>query len=363
MFGRAWKIGSIGGVAIRVDSSWSIIAILITYSLDVRFTDAGVPGAKAFALAFLASVLFFASVLIHELAHAGMARMRGIPVQGIVLYLFGGATSARVEEKGPGAEFLVTVVGPASSLALGGIFWELARAFDDPLSLAFDYVAGVNIVLGLFNLVPGFPLDGGRILRAGIWRVTGSLERATAIAAGVGMVIGLALVAIGIIQAIATGFFFSLWLSMIGWIVFQAARGAVRYQRSSRALSSGVVADAMRAPPLAVPAEISLSQSLDSYLRGREEEVFPVVDDGRVVGVLTFEAARGVGQHDPLRPVRDAMLPVTNALVVGPGEGLDAVAERLDGGEAMVVEDGRLVGTISSSDLHRWLAGHRNFTT
>ena len=140
----------------------------------------------------LAAALFFGSVLGHELAHAGMARARGIPVMGITLFLYGGATSARVEEKGPGSEFLVTVVGPGTSFALAAIFWVLGRHTGRPFDAAFQDLARVNAILAVFNLVPGFPLDGGRILRSIIWKVTGSLDRATQVAAICGQVVGAA---------------------------------------------------------------------------------------------------------------------------------------------------------------------------
>jgi Zn-dependent protease/CBS domain-containing protein len=364
VFGRAWRIGSIGGVDIRVDSSWVVIAALITYSEWVRFTDAGfgLSHGTALGVAIFAAGLFFGSVLAHELAHAGMARARGIQVMGITLFLYGGATSARVEEKGPGSEFLVTVVGPGTSFALAAIFWVLGRHTGRPFDAAFQDLARVNAILAVFNLVPGFPLDGGRILRSIIWKVTGSLDRATQIAAICGQVVGAGLIAAGLVQFASGSNPFALWLAFIGFFLLQAARGSARFQRVRQALAGGTVAQAMRPPPLAIPAQMSLSQAFDMYLRGRETELFPVVDGDRVVGMLSFDAARTVGQHDPLRPVRDAMLPLDESLIVRSDERLDVVSDRLTGHEAMVADDGRLVGTISTADLNRWLAGHRNFT-
>jgi Zn-dependent protease len=363
VFGRAWRIGSIGGIDIRVDSSWAIIALLIAYSEWIRFTDPGFDLARgtAFAVAILSTALFFGSVFAHELAHAGTARARGVPVSGITLYLFGGATSARVEDKGPGAEFLVTAAGPATTFALAAVFWALGQASGRPLDAAFGDLARVNVILGVFNLIPGFPLDGGRILRSGIWKATGSIDRATTIAGACGQVVGVLLIVAGVVQFASTNNAFALWLSFIGWFLLRAARGSVRYQQLRRRLAGGTVAEAMRPPPLAIPAEMSLSQALDLFLRGREDELFPVIDDSRVAGLLSFDAARHVGQHDPLRPVRDAMLPMKDGLAVGVDDRLDAVADRLAMHEAMVLDDGRLVGTISTRDLDRWLGGHRNF--
>jgi Zn-dependent protease len=358
VFGRAWRIGSIGGVAIRIDSSWALIVILVTYSLWLQFTSFGygLSDTSAFLMALLASALFFGSVLIHELAHAGMAKARGIHVSGITLFLFGGATSARMEDKGPFDEFLVTAVGPGSSFALAGIFLALSHGVGRPLSISLDYAARINFILAVFNLVPGFPLDGGRILRSAIWRATGNLDRATRIAAGAGQIVGMLFIAGGIAEAVTGGTPEALWLAMIGFFLLQAARSAVAYQRSQRALSQGFVREVMGPPPPAIPAAMSLSQSLDSYLRGHEDESFPVIDDDRVVGLLTFDAARALGQVDPLRPVRDAMLPLTGVATVRVGDRLDGISDRLGPTEVMVLdEEGRLVGTISPAHLSRWL--------
>jgi Zn-dependent protease len=358
VFGRAWKIGSVGGVAIRVDSSWAFIAILITYSEYVRFTDPGyhLSSGPAFAVAVFAAFLFFSSILLHELAHAGMARARGIAVSGITLYLFGGATSAKIEDKGPFDEFLVTAVGPGTSFGLSVAFWALSHSVGRPLDVAFHDLSSINFILAVFNLIPGFPLDGGRILRSGLWRATGNLERATRIAARVGVVVGGGLILAGIVEFAQTSNAFSLWLSFIGWFLIQAARGSVQQQRLRRALAGAMVRQAMRPPPRAIPADTTLSASLDGYLRGHEQEGFPVVEGDRVLGVLTFESAAVVGREDPLRPARDAMAPLSEVMTVRADEALDEIADRLAGRAALVLDgEGRLVGSIQATDVDRWL--------
>ena len=360
MFGRAWRIGSIGGIAIRVDSSWAIMAVLVTYSLFLRFTFQyrELENLPAFGLAVFAAILFFGSVLGHELAHAGMARARGIAVSGITLFLFGGATSARVEDRGPGDEFLITAVGPGSSLALAGGFWALAAALDSVggrLDEALRYVAGVNLILAGFNLVPGFPLDGGRILRSAIWKITGSLEKATRVAGWSGQIVGALLIATGIAAAVRDDLPLAIWLAFIGWFLLRAARSAVYQLQLRRFLAEGQVGEAMSPPPPAVPAELSLSDSLDRYLAGNERAQFPVVDGERLVGVLTFDSARRIGRDDPLRSVRDAMVPLSKVTTVDADESLDRVIEQLsDGASALVVRAGQLVGSISGADVSRW---------
>lgn len=350
-----------GGISVRVDASWAIGVFLVTYSLWIRFTEIyrQLASGAALALAVLASVLFFGSVLVHELAHAGMARARGIAVSGITLFLFGGATGARLEDRGPGDEFVVTVVGPGASLALAGVFWGVAQTgavLSEPVAGAFGYVGWVNLLLAAFNVVPGFPLDGGRMLRAVLWRFMGSAEQATRIAASVGQAVGLLLIAAGVWLLTQEQTFSAIWMAAIGWMLYTAARGATRESGVRRALAEGTAGQAMGPPPATIPAGISLSESL-SALMGNEHETFPVVEGDLVVGLLTFAAARRIGRRDPLRPVREAMLPLSEAVVADPDEPLDRVTERLGSRRgALVLRDGRLVGSITRRDLVRWLS-------
>jgi len=359
VFGRAWKIGSIGGIDIRVDTSWLILAVLIVYSGWVQFNSfADMGSGEALGLAVIWAVLLFASVLVHELAHALVARSRGLEVLGITLFLFGGATSTRLD-RGPGDEFLVTVVGPLTSAVFGVLLWVLPAAtgiLGTPFGDMVRRTGWWNLILAGFNLLPGFPLDGGRVLRSIVWRVTGDPDRATEIAARVGQVVAAGMIAVGLVLALRNELFAGVWLVILASMLFQGARAAAGQPRVRRALAGGTVGDAMGPPPDLVPAGITLSEVLDRYLRGHEDESFPVVEDGRLVGLLTFQSASRVGRDDPLRPVRDAMLPVPETRITRPDERLDALLERIgDGRDAVVIEDGRVVGSISIADMNRWL--------
>ncbi len=363
MFGRSWKIATVGGIAIRVDASWAFIALFITYSFWYRF-DTQAPyqhlgrGAML-GLAVFAAALFFGSVLAHELAHAGTARARGIPVSGITLWLFGGATSARIEDKGPLDEFLVTAAGPATSFALAALFWGLSKkgsVISPSVAGALGDLGFINFVLGVFNLVPGFPLDGGRLLRSVVWRITGNLDRATGVAGWTGSVVAVGLIATGLLQAARQDFGGGLWFAFIGWFLLQAAQASLRQRRVRRVLAAGTAAEAMSSPPQAIPAGMALSEALFTYLSGHEDESFPVVEDGRVVGMLSFASARRIGRRDPMRPARDAAIPLGDATAVDWTDRLDRVAEVVGGGESVIVlRGGELVGAITPSDLGRWL--------
>jgi len=361
----SWRIGRIGGVDIRVDPSWAFIAILLTFTLWQQFSDQirfpGMRSGLALGLAILTAGLVFGSILLHELAHAGMSKARQIPVSGITLYLFGGATHAKVEARRPVDEFLVTVVGPGTTLALGGLFLALhalTRSWlDHPVRAIFGYLALVNIIMGGFNLLPGFPLDGGRLLRSGLWRATGSLSRATRIAARVGQIVGLAIVATGILITIRTNEVLAgAWPVLIGWFLYRAASATLADAGRRRLLESVTVGDVMAAPPPTVDASLPVGVVTDGDLEGHEGEAFPVVRDQHVVGFVSLRTTRGVA---PDRTVQEAMVGGQGVLEAAPEESMVSVIERageVRGRTILVVEGGRLVGVIEPEDLARFLA-------
>lgn len=358
-----WRLVRIGGIDVRVDPSWAFIAILLTYNLWITFSDRGrfpgVSGGEAFGVAVATAALFFASVLGHELAHAGIARLRDIPVAGITLWLFGGATEARLDSRGPGDEFLVAVVGPVASLAIGGLFLLAHGLTQDKLTgpphSMLGYLGVVNVTLGIFNLLPGFPLDGGRVLRSVLWRVTGSLSLATRVAARIGQIMGVALIGFGVFVAMRRGDIVALWPAVIGWFLYRVASDALRDRTDNRNLASVTVGEVMSAPPPTVPADLPVEAAVQRYLIGHEREAFPVVDGGRVVGFVSLSTIKGVGLD---RPVRDAMVGTRGTVEAGPGEPLDQVADRMGGAAsrtALVIDGGRLVGVIEPEDIERYL--------
>src|SRR5215207_6069911 len=268
MFGTSWRVGRVAGIEVRVDSSWAVIALLITFSMYLRASVLypELSGGGAVGLGIGATVLFFGSVLVHELAHALVAQARGIRVQDITLFLFGGATRARVESRGPGDEFLIALVGPLTSGLLAGLFGILAGLGRDmlsaPLTGTLGYLAWTNLVLAAFNLVPGFPLDGGRLLRAAIWKATGSLGR--------------------------------------------AARSSYQ-ELQLQQLLRGVEAEEVMARDLVrIPPELSLQDAVDDYFMRYDHGAFPVEEQGRTIGLLTLRGVRRVPRDQwPTARVRD----------------------------------------------------------
>ena len=365
MFGSSWRVGRVAGIEVRVDTSWAVIALLITYSMYLRLSMLypELSGGGAVALAILSAVLFFGSVLVHELAHAVVSQARGIRVQDITLFLFGGATRARVESRGPGDEFLIALVGPLTSGILAGLFGIVAglggEVLSRPLAGTLGYLAWTNLLLAAFNLVPGFPLDGGRLLRSAIWKATGSLGRATRIASVAGQGVGWLLVAAGVAFLLAGDLAGGIWFAFIGWFLVQAARSSYQDLQLQQLLRGVEAEDVMAADLVRIPPELSLQDAVDDYFMRYDHSAFPVEEQGRTIGLLTLRGVRRVPREQwPTHRVRDHMVPLGDQVVVAPDARMDGVLGKLQDGEAnrvLVAQDGEVVGIITPSDLTRWL--------
>jgi Zn-dependent protease/CBS domain-containing protein len=364
VFGASWRLGRIAGIEVRVDASWVVIALLITYSLYLQFTQAfpALSQPEAVVMAVVFSLLFFGSVLIHEMAHAVTARRRGIAVRGITLFLFGGATHAKVESKGPADEFVISVVGPLTSLVLGAAFFGLGLAIRDvntPWAGGLLRLGLINGILAVFNMLPGFPLDGGRVLRSIVWRVTGNIVRATRVASIAGQVVGYLLIAAGVFF-LAQGITVSaIWFAAIGWFLAQAARASYD-EVQIRGLLSSVEAEDIMSPDLVrVPGKLTLREAVNDYFMRYDHGAFPVGEGERTDGLITIRAVRRVPQEEwDTRRVREVMDAVDEHLTVPRDARMDRVLAKLQDGErkrVLVMSNGEVVGIITPSDIARWL--------
>jgi Zn-dependent protease/predicted transcriptional regulator len=369
VFGNSWRLGRIAGIEVRVDTSWVVIALLVTYSLYLQFSEAfrNISVATAVLLAALFAILFFASVLAHEMAHAVTARRRGIPVRGITLFLFGGATHAKVESRGPGEELVISVVGPVTSLVLGGLFLLLGIAADGvvsrPVAEGLQYLGVINLSLAVFNMLPGFPLDGGRVLRSIVWRATGSLSRATRVASIVGQVVGYLIVGVGVLFLTQGALFSAIWLASIGWFLAQAARSSYEELQIRRMLESVDAEDLMTPNLVSVPPDLTLRQAVDDYFMRYDHGAFPVEEDGHTLGLLTLRNVKRIPQEEwTARLVRDNMEPIGQQCSVDAAARMDRVLARIQEGgtgRCLVLRDGEVVGIITPSDIARWLERRR----
>jgi Zn-dependent protease/CBS domain-containing protein len=359
--GRAYKIATIGGIPVRVDSSWIFIALFVVYSLVVQYTNGyGMQQSTALPLALFTAFLFFGSILGHELSHALVARLRNVEVSSITLYFFGGATATKLDKQ-PGDQFLISAAGPGASLLIGAVFWLISRETAGSLiAISFGYVGWINLVLAVFNVVPGYPLDGGQMLRAAVWRISGNEILATKVATVGGYIVGGGLLLLGGLALYRGDVGGGIWIGFIGWFLIQNAQAATRRTTLQTALQGATVQQAMGAPPATIPAEMPLSQVLETYLRGHEHEAFPVVENGALVGLMTFDAASRVGQVNPFAPAREAMIPLQEVTTVAADSPLQEALQRLGGnGAALVLRDGALVGALTAGDVNRWANAHR----
>lgn len=360
---------SLGRVAgINVGINWSVLAIflLITFGLaagrfPLLYPDLGTGVYVAAGLA--AGVIFFLSLLAHEVAHAVVAQRNGVEVDGITLWLFGGVARLSGEAADPGAELRISGVGPLVSLVLAGVFFAVAVAVGAAelpgiLVGIFAWLAVINVVLAIFNLVPAAPLDGGRILRAVLWQHRNDRVSASITAARAGRAFGWFLVLLGLAQLLLFAGFGGIWFMLIGWFLTTAAAAEEQHAKVSGALSDVRVRDVMSADPTVAPRSLSVDQFLEDYVFPHRFSTFPLTEDGgRPAGLVTLNRVKAVSaDRRASTPIHEVACPVDDVPQVGPDEPLADLLPRMWGcadGRVLVVEDGRIVGLVSPTDVLR----------
>ncbi|CAN5587200.1 site-2 protease family protein [soil metagenome] len=366
MLHNSVRLFTVRGIEVGVHFSWLIIFGLLTWSLAIfGFPQFGfaLSELEYWLLAAIASVLLFVSVLIHELAHSFMAQARGLAAKSITLFIFGGVSNLGGEAKKPSTEFLVAIVGPLTSFALAvpaALVW-LATWPDQPhIGLVAGYLAFINVLLGAFNLIPGFPLDGGRVLRAILWTATGSVRRATEGAAVVGKLVAWGLFAFGFFQILAFGNLFGgIWMSAIAWFLHNAASVSVQQVVFETRLRQVRVRDITRPDDSTVPPGLSITELIEDYLLPRNRRAMPVSDNGRLVGMITVSdlrrvpaEARGQARVADVMGGRDGLVTVDAGMRVQ--EAVELLAEH-EFEQLPVLEDGRLLGMVTRADVMRQL--------
>jgi Zn-dependent protease/CBS domain-containing protein len=364
--GQTFSLGRISGIRIGVNWSVLVIVALLAYGLAAGQFRAAAPGrpvAEYVAAAVVTAVAYLGSLLAHELAHSLVARRNGLGVEGITLWLLGGVSRLQGEVPDPGAEVRVAGVGPLVSAVLGGAFWLLAWLLHGlgvrgVVVAALAWLGGINIVLAVFNVIPAAPLDGGRLLRAVLWRVTGNRLRAAVWAARSGQVFGWALVVVGAFLVLARRDYSWLWFILLGWFLIGAATAESQQAMLQSRLRTVAVGQIMTPDPVTVPASATVAQFLDDHLPYRHS-AFPVVADGQVVGLVTLNRINQVpagarGQTT----LQDVACPLSEVARATPDEPVADVLPRLNAcseGRALVFADGHLVGIVSPADMSRTL--------
>ncbi|HJS67115.1 MAG TPA: site-2 protease family protein [Nitrospiraceae bacterium] len=368
MIGQSLRITTIRGIEVGLHYSWFIIFFLITFSLTTRFASEHPhwTTVEHYTVAIATSLLFFASIFLHELAHSFVALAKGIHVRSITLFAFGGVAQIGREPDRPLTEFQIAIAGPIASALLAVGFWFVSSLAGDQfehVAALGGWLASINLMLAVFNLVPGFPLDGGRILRAILWHVTGSFAKATRTAARSGQIIGYGLIVGGIWTGLVTGNWFSgLWLAFIGWFLRNAAQESV-LQMSVRSALGGLVAeDIMARDCPTVPSQLSLADLVQEHILRMGRRCFLVSQNGRLEGLITLHQVKAIPQerwNDSV--VAEAMTPIDRLHAVAPETPITEVLrvmEQRDVNQVPVTQDGRLLGMITRDHLLRVLSAN-----
>ncbi len=361
----ALNLGKVFGIQLRLHYSWFVIFVLVTVSLVFPAWSQW----SYWVMGIATSLLFFSSVVAHELAHSLVGKANGIPITSITLFIFGGIAQMTREAARPGAEFKMAAAGPACSLAIGGLFFLILSLVPDvtgPVATMLQWLAYINFALAAFNLIPGFPLDGGRVFRAILWRATGNYTRSTRIATRMGQVVGYLFILGGILiiffQPFGLSWFSGLWLAFIGWFLGNAASASYRQNQWREALHEVSVAQVMTSDAPVVPSDITVNRLVQGHVFPGGHQYFMVVDEDRLKGVLTLHSIKSVPQqYWEVTQAKDIMTPVDKLKTAHLDQDVLSVLEQMNESnvnQIPVVNEGRVVGLIARDNLIRFLRTH-----
>lgn len=362
---NALSLGRIFGVELKLDYSWFIVFALVVWSLTGYYfpmTHPGWPTAVYWVIGAITAVLFFASVVAHELAHSFVSQAQGVPVRDITLFIFGGAAQISEEPKSARDEFLMAVVGPVTSLVIAALFsllWWVSRPISEPLHALAGWMAWINVALALFNLIPGFPLDGGRIFRALVWAITGNLRQATQIATGLGRVVAYGFIFWGVWQIFGGNWTSGLWIAFIGWFLENAATASYRRVALQEMLAGHTAREVMMTDCPHIPPGLTLDVLVDQVVLPSGRRCFPVMEGDDVHGLLTLHLIKKVPREQwATTRVEDVMIPRDELKTVKPDDELTLVFDRMaaeDVNQFPVMENGRLLGMVTRGNVLAFL--------
>ncbi len=359
--GNSFQIGKIFGISIRIDYTWFVVFALVSFSLGAHHFPTSYPGWSPvlhWSMGIITALAVFGSVLVHELAHSLVSRARGVPVHGITLFIFGGVSQLSDEPKSPGGEFWMALAGPATSIVIGVVamlIYVATGSAGTPLAAFAQTLAYVNIVVAVFNLVPGFPLDGGRIFRAIVWRITGNLRKSTRAASIVGRIVAYLLILLGIRILFSGNLISGIWMVFIGWFLEKAASSSYRQLVMREMLQDVKVSDVMVSDCLQLSKDLTIRELVDEYMLRTTYRCFPVVDGTRVLGVIDLRGIKDIPRErwNTMR-VAEAMIPFDELKSVHTDDELYTVMQqmaeqRVD--QIPVVESGQLMGVVTRDNL------------
>ena len=361
--GASLKLFEVFGFPVRVHASWLIIFLLLAWSLATGWFPAQYPDLTPgtyWAMGLVGSFGLFVSILLHELSHAVLAQRYGLPIRGITLFLFGGVAEMGDEPADPRSELIIAGAGPLASLVIAGIFWGLTwvgltTSWPVVVTSVTGYLAFLNVVLAVFNLLPAFPLDGGRVFRALLWAWKGSYREATRIAAAWGAASGAILIALGVFWFLSGALVTGVWFALIGMFLRNAAQMGYRQVVLQRLLEGEPVHRFAQTPAVTVTSDTTVEELVERYVYRHHFNAYPVVDQGVLLGIVTLAQVKGVPRTEWSRSrVADVLVPVSAENTVGPEDDAMEALKRMGQAGAsrlMVVKNGSLVGILSLTDL------------
>jgi len=360
---KSFKLATVFNIPIEVNYSWFIILGLIIFTLGsgyFPYINPGLDSSIYWLLASISALLLFASLLAHELSHAIVARRNNIPIHGITLFVFGGVAQMDAEPSSPIIEFKMAIAGPIMSFTLALLFFALSQLLftlgtSGPIISLLYYLFMINIVVGVFNMIPGFPLDGGRVLRALLWHVFKDIKKATAIASNLGKLFAFILMAFGIFNIISGALVSGIWLIFVGLFLQEAAEVSYRQIIMKKMLAGVGIKSLMTRDVITVPTTINLDELVNSYFFKYRHASFPVMEDDLILGLVTFHDLKEIPRQEwPTRNVKEIMLPLSELLVINQNaDAMDALAKMAQNGigRLLVIENTKLIGIISQKDI------------
>lgn len=367
MFGLpSLRLGRPFGIPLEIDASWLLVFFLVASSLTMSYLPEALPEESSVlyvALGVLTALAFFGSLVLHELAHSLVARAGGLKVTRVTLFALGGVSQMEDEPRSPGHEFLLAAAGPGTSVLiglslLGATVALIALDVAPVVWVPLEYLGVINLSLAAFNLLPGFPLDGGRVLRALLWALTGDMLKATRWASRSGQAIGVTLIAVAVI-GVLLGTFDFVWLAVMGWFLSNMSASAYQQQLLRSTLAAVPLRQIMSSPAQLAPADATLEEMAHSYFLGGRHTRYPVVENGRVIGLIDLARVNDIPRDQwPGTLVRDVAAADLASIVGSPGDSVDSVLSRLEPGgpgAILVVEDRRLAGIVTRADVIRFI--------
>jgi Zn-dependent protease/predicted transcriptional regulator len=368
MFGKKIKLFKLFGFEVSIHVSWLIIAFLITWSLaEGLFPNyyKDLSSAMYWLMGFLGAIGLFASIIFHELWHSLVARKFGLPMRGITLFIFGGVAEMEEEPPSAKAEFSMAIAGPVTSIIIGLVFYGIytlgARLGWPELAVGvLSYLGFINLILAGFNLIPAFPLDGGRVLRSALWKWKDNLRWATRVSSQIGSGFGVLLIVMGIFSFIRGNFIGGIWWALIGMFLRNASQMSYQRLMMQRAFEGEPVRRFMKPDPVTVPVSISLRQLVDDYIYKYHFKMFPIMDNGKLSGCITTREVKEVPQSEwDQHTVGEVSKPCSSENTISPdADAMDALStmNRTRNSRLMVVEGDRLFGVITLKDLLDFLS-------